>query len=552
MTAYRSARPPTDRQGLLEALGVRNASAEACFESLVAMAAHALGAPTALLSFLDAETVWVKACVGWDDERSYGADGSFCQFVVRSGQALWVDDVSRESPWSGSHLVQSHPWIRAYAGVPIEFAGATVGALSVMSPAVGVFCRQDEPSLLRLATVVKGLLNARIAQWLRQQEAQRSMEFARISGDWLWETDAQGHYEWLWGASFERKTGLAPERLEGQPVLGGPIVDWLGAPVEPPDTFEAVLHRQETFSALLVQVDVSGHRLIVARAGEPHHGADGRFLGYRGSSRDVTAQIELNRQLALANQLREVAEQTTRASNRFMSQVSHELRTPLNAILGFTQLMVVDHESGMAPRQIERMNHVHDAASRLLSLINDMLDLGRAQEGRLVLGTRDVAVASALKSALALVETAAAGRNIAVTVDAPDGLCVQADPRALDQVLLNLLSNGVKYNVDGGRLTIHARRVDGHVAIAVQDTGMGLTEAELGQLFQPFNRLGAGKGGTPGTGLGLVICQALLLSMKGQIDVKSCPGEGTVVTIRLPGCAAPAALVEAGVPAAGP
>jgi signal transduction histidine kinase len=542
MTAYRTARPPTDRRGLLEALGVRDARPEPCFESLVGTAADALDAPTALLSFVDGDTVWVKACLGWGNDRSYAAQGSFCEFVEHSGQALWVDDVTQVSPWADSHLVQSHPWIRAYAGVPIEFEGTSLGALSVLSPVACSFGSGHRPSLERLATVVKGLLAARMAHWLRQQEALRSLDFARMSGDWLWETDAQGRYEWLWGASFERKTGLAPERLLGQPVLGGMLVDWLGNPVDPPDTFEAAMQRREVFNARLVRVDVNGRQLVIARAGEPHYDADGTYLGYRGCSRDATAQIEANRKLAQANQLHEVAEQTSRASNRFMSQVSHELRTPLNAILGFTQLMMVDHESGIAPRQIARMNHVHEAASRLLALINDMLDLGMAQENRLTGASRGVAVASALRSALVLIQPSATGRNIAMVVNAPDGLCVVADPRALDQVLLNVLSNAVKYNVEGGRITVHARREAECVTIAVQDTGLGLTEEELAQLFQPFNRLGAGKTTTPGTGLGLVICQALLVSMKGRIDVQSMPGEGTTVTIRLPECDAAQAV----------
>jgi signal transduction histidine kinase/CheY-like chemotaxis protein len=261
--------------------------------------------------------------------------------------------------------------------------------------------------------------------------------------------------------------------------------------------------------------------------------------GLVGACRDVSEQVQLE-------QLRRdkaAAEQASREKSMFLSRVSHELRTPLNAILGFTQLLQLDAQHPLQPAQRSRLDRVRHAGSHLLALINDVLDLSQLQQGGRPLKPVDVALGAAIGSACALVEPLAQRRGLRIEQPAAAAaLAVRADARALEQALVNLLSNGIKYNRDGGGLRITVRERDAQVEIAIADEGVGLSVGQLSQLFQPFNRLGAENRGIEGSGLGLVISRQVTEAMGGELLAASTPGRGSTFTLRLPRAELPAAV----------
>jgi PAS domain S-box-containing protein len=227
------------------------------------------------------------------------------------------------------------------------------------------------------------------------------------------------------------------------------------------------------------------------------------------------------------------AEQASRARTEFFSRVSHELRTPLNAIIGFTQLL--QRDLGLPASARSQLDHVQHAGSRLLGLVNDMLELARTDPGLRQISLVPVSARDTVERSLTLIEPIARERGLmllapAVGVD----LLLRADPRALDQALLNLLSNAAKYSRPGGRVVLTLESRDGHGAIGVADSGPGLTPHQQAHLYEPFNRLGAEQSGTPGSGLGLVITRQLVEQMNGQLRVDSEPGVGCRFVLSLP------------------
>ena len=250
-----------------------------------------------------------------------------------------------------------------------------------------------------------------------------------------------------------------------------------------------------------------------------------------GTCRDVTrerSQEALRRQKA-------AAERANQAKSEFMSQVSHELRTPLNAILGFAQLMAMDQARPLDTAHQERLQMVQHSGRRLLCLIDQLLEVTRIEQGKRTLRVISVNVRRLVKRCVDALQIMALERGIDVEVDVerPERSAVRADPDALEQVLTNLLSNAIKYNRECGRVRI-GFRIGEAGELSVEDTGKGLSESQLGRLFEPFNRLDADKSSVPGTGLGLVITKQLVETMGGRLVVRSKPGEGSRFAVLLP------------------
>ena len=262
---------------------------------------------------------------------------------------------------------------------------------------------------------------------------------------------------------------------------------------------------------------------------------------------DISEQKQYEQALVQA----QAAQAASRAKTEFLSRMSHELRTPLNAVIGFAQLQRLDTAHPLQPVQAGRNAQIESAGAHLLGMIGDVLDLSRIEAGDLPLSIDCVDLHTVLHEALAMVADTARDASVAlVAAPATGGLQVRADRLRLRQVLLNLLSNAVKYNRRGGevRCTVVG---DGHgdgqsdgqyVRVSIDDTGRGLTPAQLSHLFEPFNRLGAEQSGVEGTGIGLVIVRHLVERMAGSVHVSSIAGEGTRFEVKLPAAAAHGAL----------
>ena len=284
-----------------------------------------------------------------------------------------------------------------------------------------------------------------------------------------------------------------------------------------------------------------GERRLVRRDGSTLHVRVSLKLmpGDGGRPPRVVAAVQnLEDELRLQEleRARQAAEAASLAKTEFLSRMSHELRTPLNAMLGFTQLLEIDPAEPLSDRQRGRAEQIQLAGWHLLEMINDVLDLSRIEAGSMRLSPAPLDLDTLVEEARALVETDARAQrlHLQVALDA-DAARAWGDATRVKQILTNLLSNAVKYNVAGGSVTLSTHAPEpGWVEIRVADTGLGMTPAQLANLFQPFNRLGREHGGPSGTGIGLVVSRRLAELMGGSLRAESRATKGSIFTLRLP------------------
>lgn len=259
------------------------------------------------------------------------------------------------------------------------------------------------------------------------------------------------------------------------------------------------------------------------------------LLVISGHTRKVEAAV------AQADDQRKDAEAANLAKSEFLSRMSHELRTPLNAVLGFAQVMEMDSNAPLAPAQHQRLQQIQQAGWHLLDMIDDVLDISRIETGALRLNTESVAIGSAIVHVCEQAKHQADNLGISLTwpTDVPASWGVQADPSRLRQILNTLLDNGITYNQRRGSVQVSVSRqqaADGasSMVVIVKDTGMGMSQEQMAQLFQPFNRLGRDKDMPDGAGVGLAISRHLANLMGGQLEASSQEGSGATFTLTLP------------------
>jgi signal transduction histidine kinase len=249
---------------------------------------------------------------------------------------------------------------------------------------------------------------------------------------------------------------------------------------------------------------------------------------------DITEAAE--REAAIENAL-QLAETANSAKSQFLASVSHELRTPLNAIIGFNELQAQIPDDPLSATQSEYGGYVSESAGHLLSLVENLLDYANIEAGDFALNSGLVDPSAIIAQSIRMTEGLARAHNISVDTEFAEPVLptVTADASHLLQVLINVLSNAIIYNRDGGRVIISANApADGMLRIDVFNTGDGLSQEQQAQLFEPFKRLGREAGEIEGTGIGLTICHELMRQMSGEIGVTSELGAGTTIWISLP------------------
>ncbi|WP_230171031.1 ATP-binding protein [Rhizobium sp. CECT 9324] len=230
------------------------------------------------------------------------------------------------------------------------------------------------------------------------------------------------------------------------------------------------------------------------------------------------------------------AEAANKAKSEFLANMSHELRTPLNAILGFSEILLAGMFGPVgSPKYEEYAKDIHESGKHLLNVINDILDMSKIEAGQMKIRCETIDLGPLIEESMRLTAIPALEKNITVSQRVDNGLSVVADRRAMKQILLNILSNAVKFTNDGGKISLRAHKVEGAVIVSIVDTGIGIPKNALNKIGNPFEQVQSqyakSKGGS---GLGLAISRSLVSLHGGSLRIRSREGQGTVVSLRIP------------------
>jgi two-component system cell cycle sensor histidine kinase PleC len=255
------------------------------------------------------------------------------------------------------------------------------------------------------------------------------------------------------------------------------------------------------------------------------------------SRRKLQEQAQQLQELAINYQAeKDRAEAANRTKSEFLANMSHELRTPLNAIIGFSEIM---NGAMFGPlgsdKYREYSRDIHQSGTYLLGVINDILDMSKIEAGRLSLDLEKFDLNEIIDETLRITSFQSRDRNIDVTDQIEPGIELVADRRAIKQILLNLVSNAVKFTGSGGRVSVRARKVNGSATITIEDNGIGISARDLAKIGRPFEQVqNQFTKGHKGSGLGLAISRSLTQMHGGAMKIRSREGVGTIVSLRLP------------------
>jgi signal transduction histidine kinase len=366
---------------------------------------------------------------------------------------------------------------------------------------------------------------------------QRLEDVAHASGDWSWETDEHFRYTWVHGTLPSGAHAVFRPPTIGELIPSGLVVNWLGEVDPPMRDLHAVLRQGEPIVRMVTREYAYGSSRYVSRSAVPLLRADGSLRGFRGSARDVTQSIEAKAQVwhrtEVLCQAKEQAEASSQAKSMLVSKMGHELRTPLNAIVGLAQLIQTGGARGEAATLERWVAQIAKTGWHMVDVLDMLMELGRTGTVGVPLAQKPVDLVEVVREATHLLEREAQARAITVAVHGPAPVLAVVDRRAIRQVVVNLLSNALKYNREGGWVRLTVAQCE-QTRIEIQDTGPGLTQEQVARMYQPFERLGAEASNVAGHGLGLLICKELVASMRGTIEVHSTVGQGTTFTVLLP------------------
>jgi PAS domain S-box-containing protein len=338
---------------------------------------------------------------------------------------------------------------------------------------------------------------------------------------------------------MEALTGCSRDEL-----IGAPFKNYFTDPEQAEAGLKLMLSGRKVTDFELIARARDGKETVVSYNASTFYDRDRKLQGVFAAARDVTERKRFERALQETNgeleSAKSAAEKANLAKSDFLSSMSHELRSPLNAILGFAQLMESSSPAPDAP-QSARITQILQAGWHLLNLINEILDLAVIESGQISLSNESVSVAPVMTECQNMLSPQAEQRRIRMTFPSFDHpVFVKADRTRLKQIVINLVSNAIKYNKEGGSVVVACLPgTEGTIRISVRDTGIGLPPEKMAQLFQPFNRLGQESGGVAGTGIGLVVTKRLAELMGGRLGVESTPGVGSLFSCDLLAADAP-------------
>lgn len=506
------------------------------FSALVTHLAESLGVAFATVDRVTSERMEKVQTVSFfvHGAISHGVEyelpGSPCLKVLENEFCYYARGIRKTFPdFSILHELKAE----GYAGIALwGDRDRPIGLIAVADTKPLKNAELIETVLQIVAMRASAELERRIMMERQEFDRQRFEDFASSTSDWFWEMDENLRFSYF-SDRFTKNTGVPVDRLLGKTREESGVES-----LTDPDLYRSHLrdlaeHRPfRNFTHGRKRPD--GTQVFLSISGQPWFDEDGVFKGYRGVGRDITEQIEAEKQRDTA--LNE-AQRANMAKSRFLANMSHDLRTPLNAILGFSDIL---REQLLGPlenrRYREYADDIHNSASYLLELVNDLLDISSIEAGKTKLFLEPIAVPDLIEDCFQNFIARAREKRLTVSIDVPRDLpTMVADKRALKQILLNLITNAIKFTPAEGTISIRAGLTESETRITIADTGPGIESERLPMITNPFTRgernpLDSEKG----WGLGLAIAKALVDLHEGRLEIDSVVGEGTSITISLP------------------
>ena len=355
-------------------------------------------------------------------------------------------------------------------------------------------------------------------------------DFEDGAQDWLWETGPDFNLTYaspklmrMLGTAAAEGRGIPLSRLAGESYGAS---DW--------QSFQSKLIDHQTVAGHEIEMRHGGQSRWLRLTARPLRDADGTFIGYRGVGRDITAERAAHDELVKA---KDAAEQANASKSHFLAVMSHELKTPLNAIVGFSELLASAQGEQLSDEaRADHLRTIQQSSRHLQSLINDILDATRIEKGTMKLAEQDADAAELLEVAVKMCRDIAEQSDCTIVARITEGIEVRGDITRIKQILINLITNAVKFSPAKGYVYAGIERTDvGGLAFTIRDSGFGIRPEDIARIFEPFVQAEEGMARRfGGMGLGLSIARRLARLHGGDVTLESDLGAGTMARLILP------------------
>jgi two-component system cell cycle sensor histidine kinase PleC len=466
-------------------------------------------------------------CILTPDGQVLRMDPNYANFISQDINQSFFDHIHSEDRSSIRQLIKSFQHDGDYKG---EIRCETrMKSLSGDTLWIDWKIKSKNGRLYALGHNATQAKNIEISLKRREHELSEAQALA-LMGHWRW---IVGTSELEWSDQIYKIFGVTREEFS-------PTLDNVNALIHKRDigmmtqAFQRAIIEQNNYDIDFRVVHADKSIAYVRCEGRCELDDDGDVIALYGVMQDVTAQTE--HAIAL-REAKESAEQAYASKSRFLANMSHEHRTPLNAIIGFSDMMTREMLGPMGnAKYTEYAGSIYDSGNHLLALITDILDMSKIEAGKYELDLNDVDIIECVNSVMRMIEARATEQSIKIISNIDiETLVIQADRRAVMQILINILSNAVKFTPNGGSINLYVDEFESHISIKVKDTGIGIPANKLSAVLKPFEQVStAFTRNHEGSGLGLAITKELAELHGGSILLESKEGEGTCALIRLP------------------
>jgi len=523
-----------ERLEALKSYDILDSLPEDDFDAITMLASRITKCPVALVSLIDENRQWFKSKIGIDVSET-PREFSICQYAIMQDDIYEVPDLKQNELFAENPFVAGPVGFRFYAGAPlVDPEGYRLGTLCVIDTKPRLLNVEQRDALSLLSKFVIAQLDLR-----RQNKSIKASEavlqkFFDLTLDFMCIANVQGYFLKI-SSTFTTVLGYSENEL-----LGRPFVDFIH-----PDDVEATLAETRKLS--------EGH--ITVSFENRYRKADGTYIWLNWNShpdpatgmlyaaaRDITQRKlseELFRKNLILQKERDVAEQSSRMKEEFLAHMSHEIRTPLNSIIGLSNLLI--KKEGNHAKEMDYLRSIQLNSKNLFELVNNILDFSKIESGSYELDKKEFSLSQVTLDAVESMQVAAMEKGLILNTQFEGDIppWVKGDPLRLSQVLINLLSNGIKFTKIGEvSLKLEVITSETHMAIVkftVADTGPGIPESKLEEIFHPFKQGSSFlTRETGGTGLGLAISRKLVEMQGGELKVISREGFGSKFYFTLP------------------